>query len=239
MPEFRIAPDALRDRRENRIRLRMWGTVLLLIAIVAVVLGLRIQGLIGRDSKLVGLMMASLIGAVILAYIQAFREGMRRFKRRMVIVLDEKSILFKAPDLPAREIAFSEIAALVEGPSGFVVESVPPVRKIGVPDDIAGFEAIREKMARHHAFSTQPRKMPWRGLLTLLIVVLSWVALLNVQDTGLILLCAAIVLAFQALGTRTWWSAARSSPKRWLVAVALAFSSLAAIWVIYNRLTSY
>jgi hypothetical protein len=180
--KFRIETDALSKKREIKVRLLSWGSVLSLIAITVLVFVFRFLGLLGADSPARWLVVLALLGAVLGAYIEAARLGMRRAKRRMLFVLSDKEFIRKRSGWPDDRIAFSEIHALYDGPGGLVVESTEPLRRISVPREVNGFKDIRAELAKQHSFAAQakpPRtKLSGTGLVVWIVTILSWAALI-------------------------------------------------------------
>ena len=107
--KFKIETDALSKRREIKVRLLSWGAILSLIAIIVLVFVLRFLGLLGAESPARWLVAFALLGAILGFYIEAFRLGMQRAKRRMLFFLSDKEIIRKRDGWPDDKIAFSEM----------------------------------------------------------------------------------------------------------------------------------
>jgi hypothetical protein len=121
------------------------------------------------------------LGAVIGACILAIREALRRAEREMVFVLDDNGIARRRKGYPEVRIAFSEVDTIAEELRWLVVKSIEPGRKISIPNNVKGFEAIRAELAKHHALPPQVRKVPLKSAAPVTISVLSWAAFLMVS----------------------------------------------------------
>jgi len=180
--EFKIETDALSKRREIKVRLLSWGAILSLIAIIVLVFVLRFLGLLGAESPARWLVAFALLGAILGFYIEAFRLGMQRAKRRMLFFLSDKEIIRKRDGWPDDKIAFSEIDGVYDGRGWLVVESAEPRRKIRIPHEVSGFEELRAELARHHPFSAQakpPRaKLAWTNVVVWIVSILNWAAVI-------------------------------------------------------------
>src|SRR5271154_4674036 len=111
MPEFKIEPDALNERREAKGRLVSWSIVLLLLVMFVSIWALGFLGRlsVGSDLRwLAWLSVPALLGVVIGTFILAFREGLRRAEREMVFVLEDNGIVRKKKGFPEVRIPFSD-----------------------------------------------------------------------------------------------------------------------------------
>ena len=182
MREFKIETDALSKRRETRVRLLSWGTVLSLVGVIVLLFVLRFLGLLRADSALRWLVGLAMLGAVLGFYIEAVRLGMQREKRRMLFVLSDKEIIRKRDGWPDDKIAFSEIDGVYDRHGWLVVESAEPRRKIPIPHEVSGFEELRAELAKHHLFSAQakpPRaKLAWTNVVVWIVSILSWASVI-------------------------------------------------------------
>lgn len=178
MREFRIGTDSSSDRRET---LRSWGTPLSPIAIVAVVVF--ISSLHQRGEVAFRWLWPLMIfGTVIGAYVVAFRLGSQRAKRGMIFALSDNELIRRRSGWPDDRIAFSEIDGLYERPSGLVVESTEPLRRISIPREADGFEVIRAELGKHHSLSVNAKpsrtKLSGTGLVVAIVSILSWAAVI-------------------------------------------------------------
>lgn len=184
--EFKIETDAPNKRREI---LLLCGVTL--APIVGVLVEVLAAGFIFHPStrgdsafRWLGPLMFSgtLIGGYIIAFSVAFRLGMRRAKRQMIFALSDKEIIRRRSGWPDDAIAFSEIGALYDGPGGLVVETIAPIRRISIPREVTGLDAIRAELAKRHSFSLQTRpsraKLSWTGLIVMIVSILSWAAVI-------------------------------------------------------------
>jgi hypothetical protein len=236
--EFKIETDATSERRESRIRLLSWGAVLFLVA--STVLLFFLHSLRLKSDRIVGWLAAlTIIGAVIGAYIVAFRQGMQRFKRQMVILLSDREIVRKRRGWPDVKIAFSEIGDLREEPSWLVVDSLEPRRRIIVPKEVQGFESLRAELAKQHllvVLAKRPMMGPaMKGTVFAAISVLCWAAVLWFRDMTLVLVAGAVGLGFLVSESYRLWVLLRRGPKRFLLLVCLSLAWLAALVLICIR----
>ena len=180
--EFRIGTNASSDRREIKVRLLSWGAILSLIAITVLLFVLRFLGLLRANSDLRWLAALAMLGSVLGSYIEAARLGMRRAKRRMLFVLSDKEVIRKRDGWPDDRIAFAEIDSVYDRPDWLVVESAEPRRKIPIPREVSGLQALRAELAKHHPFSAQTRppraKLAWTNVVVWIVSILSWAAVI-------------------------------------------------------------
>jgi hypothetical protein len=236
--EFMIVTDATSERRESRIRLLSWGAVVFLVASTVLLFFLHSLRL-KADPTLRWLVAFTIFGAVIGAYIVAFRQGMQRFKREMVFLLSDKEIVRKRRGWPDVKIAFSEIADLREEPSWLIVESIEPRKRIIVPKEVKGFESLRAELAKQHPLFAQA-KLPvkgtaLKGTVFATISVLSWVAVLWLRDKRLVLIAGAVGLGFLVSESYRLWVLLRRGPRRLFLRLCLGLVCLAALVLIYVR----
>lgn len=157
MAEFRVALDVDSSRREDqRIRLALWGAVLLLVAIT-------LFALIGARSVSAGVNTALALSAAAIvmgtvggAYLLSWRNGAERAKRNAVFLLTEKELIVQRIGWPDARIGMSEIKALHEQAGRLVVESVEPGRFITVPDDVEGYGNLRAELAKYGRIGKVP-----------------------------------------------------------------------------------
>jgi len=238
MTEFRIETNALSKRREIRVRLLSWGTVLLLIMVTVLIFVLGFLGLLRADSDLhwlTWLAVPFMLGAVIGATILACREALRRAEREMVFVLDDNGIVRRRNGWPEVKIAFSEVDTLREELQYLVVYSTEPYRKIAIPRDVKGFEVICAEIAKHHPLSVR-MGFPIKSIALLMVSVLSWAAVMCFSDLKIVIPAGAIALITLASGSHRLWALLHRSSKRQLLWVSLGFAWLIAFLLIYLRL---
>jgi hypothetical protein len=124
----------------------------------------------------------TIIGGYIVAFRVAFRLGMQRAKRGMVFALSDNELIRKRSGWPDDRIAFSEIDGLYERPSGLVVESTEPLRRISIPREVDGFEVIRAEIGKHYSLSVNAKpsrtKLSGTGLVVAIVSILSWAAVI-------------------------------------------------------------
>lgn len=240
MPEFKIEADALSKRREIRVRLLSWGTVLSLAAMTVLIFVLGSLGLLRVDSDfrwVAWLSVPTMLGAVIGASILACREALRCAEREMVFVLDDTGIARRRKGFPEVKIAFPEVDYLGEEMRWLVVRSIEPRRKIAIPNNVQGFEVIRAELAKHHVLSISDQmKFPLKSTALMTASILSWAAVLWLRDLRAVIAAGAIALTLLALGSHRLWTVLRRGPKRLYSLVCLGIVWFTAILLIYLRL---
>lgn len=239
MPEFRIEPDALKERSETKARLLSWCIVLLLFAIFVSIWALGFLGLLSDGSDLrwlVWLSVPALFGVVVGTFILAFREALRRAEREMVFVLDEKGIVRRRKGFPEVRIPFSDVDALGEELGWLVVESTSPYRKIAVPNNVKGYEVIRAELTKHHALAPPVNKLPLKSAAPLIISFLSWVAVIWFRNVRLVIPAAVVGMTLLVLASRRLWILLRLRRERLLSLFCLGIVWFAAILLIYLRI---
>lgn len=153
MPEFKIEGDAL--RREARIRMVSWGSVLVLLGATVLLFTLGVSGDLSGRPDLGWLFVLTALGTVVGAYVVGFREALRYAERQMVFVLNDNEIVRKRKGYPDVKIAFSEIATLREELRWLIIKTAEPQRKIGIPNTVTGYDAICAELAKHHPLSAR------------------------------------------------------------------------------------
>jgi len=161
MSEFRVAfNEVLQRKRDGKIRLAAWGTILLLsVAAVVGILSVRCSSPL-VNTAFIWFAALLVLGAIVGAHLLAVRLGLERVERDMVFVLTDKDLVRKRSGWPDVKINFSEISALYERPGWLVVEGSKPPRKIAVPEVVEGFAAMRAELAKHGTIAAQPRSSP-------------------------------------------------------------------------------
>jgi len=238
MPEFKIEPDALNERREAKGRLVSWSIVLLLLVMFVSIWALGFLGRlsVGSDLRwLAWLSVPALLGVVIGTFILAFREALRRAEREMVFVLEDNGIVRKKKGFPEVRIPFSDVDTLGEELRWLVVKSTEPYRRIAIPNNVKGYEVIRAELTKHHALAPPVNKLPMQGPALLIISLLSWVALLCFRDVRLVIPVGVVAMTLLSLGSYRLWALFRRGPKRLFSLACLGVVWLSAILVIYLR----
>jgi hypothetical protein len=214
-----------------------WGTVLLLAAVAVFLFILRVSGYIGDSSNLGSVFVFTILCAALIAIILASREGLRYAERQMVFVLDDTGIARKRQGYPQVYIGFSEIDTLSEEMRWLIITSAEPRRKIAVPNNVRGYEAIRAELAKHHALST-PSKFPLQRATKSIALTatsfLSWAGVLWLRDPRASVVAGVVGLTLLGFGSYRLWNLLRSR-KRLLALVCLGSVWLAAILLIYIR----
>lgn len=234
MQVFRIETDALSKRREARVRLLSWGTVVSLLVIAALLFVLRLSGLLESDSTFLWLAMLALLGGVIGAVVFACREALRSAERQMVFTLDENGIIRKREGWPDLKITFPEMDTLREELRWLVIYGGAPRKKIAVPKDVADYEAIRAELVRRHPLSARA-EIPLSSIALPIISVLSWAAVVWFRDARIAIPAGVVALASLAIGSRRLWTLLHRGPKRLLMWLCLSSIWFSAILLLYIR----
>lgn len=234
MQAYKIETDALSERRETRVRLLSWGTVILLVAITVWLFFLRISGGLREDTNLGWLAVFALLGAVVGACILVWREILRRAEREMVFVLCDDGVIRRREGWPDVKIDFSEVDTLREGTRWLVIYSTEPRRKIAIPNDVRGFDEIRAELVKHHPLSARA-EFPSRSFVLPAVSILSWAAVLLVRDMRVAIPAGVIALISLVAGSRRLWALLHQGSKRLLLWICLGFVWFSAILLIYLR----
>ena len=233
MPEFRIEGDAL--RREARLRLLSWATVLLLLAASVLLFTLGFSGRLRAHPSIRLLFPFTCNGTVIGAAIVAFREALHLAERQMVFVLNDKEIVRKRKGFPDVKIAFSEIEILSEGRRYLVIKTAKPEKKIAIRNDVSGYDTIRAELAKHHPVSVPAPASVGPLLRTfglLAVAILSWIAVARFR--GVVVIVPGVVgLTTVAIGTYRMWTLLNRRLWRPLVWAAIGSAWLLAFFLIY------
>lgn len=237
MQEFKIEMNTLSRRRELRGRFLSWGTVVLLVAISVLLFALGVSWVLSGHLMLRYLFVFTVMGAVILAIIMAFRETLRRAEREMMFVLDGDGIVRRRIGWPDVKIGFSEVDTVREEMRWLVIYGGAPRKKIAVPNDVAGYEVIRAELAKHHSLSARA-DIPLRGITLPVISVLSWTVVVCFRDARVTIPAGVIGLICLTIGSRRLWILRHRGPKRVLMWGCLALIWFSAILLIYMRIQS-
>jgi hypothetical protein len=236
MREFRVAFNEISQRkRDGKIRLAAWGTILLLI--VATAIGILSAGSSYPHLNTALTWLAALIvmGAIVGAHSLAIRLGMEKAEGDMVFVLTDKDLVRKRSGWPDVKISFSEISALYERRGWFVVESVEPRRRIAIPNEVDGFASLRTELAKHSSVVVQPQRSPLR-LISMLASFLCWGVVLFSKEPRLTQGAAAIAVVLLAWESIRLNRRLHQNPKRLFVWAWVGLGWVAAILVLYLRL---
>ncbi len=236
MQEFKIEPEALKQRRDAKRRLASWGIVLLLFAMSVSIYALGFLGLLSADSDLrwlAWLSVPAILGAGFGAFVLAFREAMRRAEREMIFVLDDNAIVRRRNGFPDVRIAFSDVDTLCEELRWLIVKSTNPVRRIVIPKNINGYDVIRAELTKHHALAAPVKKLPLRSIAEITVFVLSWVAVLSFRDVKVVIPAAVIAMTLFAFGSHRVWMLLYRGPRRRFSLFCIGILWLVAILLIY------
>jgi hypothetical protein len=235
VPEFKIEGDAL--RREARIRMLSWGSVLLLLGATVLLFTLGVFGDLSASPDLRWLFVLTGLGTVVGACVVGFREALRLAERQTVFVLNDDEIVRKRKGYPDVKIAFSEIATLREELRWLIIKTAEPQRKIAIPNTVSGYDAICAELAKHHPLSARVDRVeiPLKTTALLAAAIISWTAAMWSRDVGVVILSGTAGLITLAIGSHSVWTALHSRVKRPLLWASLGGAWLMAILVIYLR----
>jgi hypothetical protein len=209
-----------------------WGIALLLMAITVFIFVLRFLGLTAGPNA-GWLAVLAFLGALFGGCILACREAMNYAERQMVFVLGDNEIIRKRHGYPDVKIAFSEIETLTEELRWLIVTSIGPRRKIAVPSNVRGYEAIRAELAKHHALSP-PSRFPLKGTVLMTVSLLSWAAVIWLRDLKAVIPAGGIGLTLLVFGSYRLWVLLRRRRKTLLALVCLGFVWIA-VAVVFLR----
>src|SRR2546427_12465974 len=115
--EFKVSPDrASSQRHDLRIRLFLWGAVLLLVGITIIgIVGVRSIGQAAETALVVtaGAIVVCVVGA---AYALGGQEGIERAKQNTVFLLTNDDLIRQRTGSPDVRIGLSEVKSLSERP---------------------------------------------------------------------------------------------------------------------------
>ena len=235
MPEFKIEGDAL--RREARIRMLSWGSVLLMLGVTILLFALGVSGDLSASPDLRWLFVLTGLGTVVGACVVGAREALRLAERQMVFVLNDDEIVRKRKGYPDVKIAFSEIATLREELRWLIIKTAEPQRKIAIPNTVSGYDAICAELAKHHPLSARVDRVeiPLKTTALLAAAIISWTAAMWSRDVGVVILSGTAGLITLAIASHSVWTVLHSRVKRPLLWASLGGAWLMAILVIYLR----
>jgi len=149
MREFKIVPDKNSERRRDRkIRLILWSTVLALIGVTVLgILGARSEN-IQLHTVLVYIAWSIVAGTLLGVHFLGMRLGTEKIQRDLIFVLTDKDLVRRRNGWPEIRIGFDEISSVCLRKGGLVIESVEPRRKIYVPKKVDGFEFLRAELSK-------------------------------------------------------------------------------------------
>ena len=235
MQAFRFEADELSKKHDTKVRVLSWGAVAVLFLAAIAIFFLGVSGRIAHDSNLKWLFVFAGVGAPIGVNIIAFREGLRRAEREMVFILDDAGIVRRRDGYPDIKISFSEFAYVGDELRWLVIESVEPRRKIAIPNEVAGFEVIRDEIIKHHPLDRR-KEYRSKSIVLPITAALSWAAVLLFHDVRLIVVAGAIALITLLVGCRRFWSVMHEGPKRVLMWVGIGCTWITAILLICIRI---
>jgi hypothetical protein len=202
--EFKVSPDrASSQRHDLRIRLFLWGAVLLLVGITIIgIVGVRSIGQAAETALVVtaGAIVVCVVGA---AYVLGGQEGIERAKQNTVFLLTNDDLIRQRTGSPDVRIGLSEVKSLSERPGWLLVESAEPRKRIAIPNNVERFQFLRSELIKHGPLVQSPRRSPFLALLLGLPTVaslLSWALVFWSKEPRLVKTAACIALAMFAWG---------------------------------------
>jgi len=236
MSQFRVVLNDAARKRDLRIRLVAWGTVLALL--VATFVG--IYGALSSHPRVSTAFtwFAVLIAAcaIVGAYMLALRLGAERVERGLAFLLTEEGLVRKRPGWPDVEIGFAEIKSLYQRPGWLVVESGEPRRTVAIPERVEQFASLRTELAKHSPIVAAPRRSPVR-FVSLVASFFCWGLVLWSKDVGVVVAAGAVALILLGWEFFRLFGQLRRSPKRVALSVLIGLSWAAAALLVYLRVT--
>jgi len=236
MSEFRVNSNKESTlRRDHGTRLILWGAVLVLSCITLfAVFGAHSAGpqINTALAWLAGLIVAGAVGSV---YFLSYRQGMEKVKRDLCFELTDKDLIRRKAGWPDVRIGLQEIHVLYEGQGWLVVESVEPIRKMAIPAEVEGFAVLRAELAKHNSIVTRRRRsvLVFTVFTPLVVSLICWQVATESKNSTARGLAAAAALMIFAWGSVQLVRLMNGKPKRFLVWIALGFSWVAAILLVY------
>ncbi len=150
--------------------------------------------------------------------ILSFREALRFAERSMIFVLNDNGIVRKRRGFPDVSIRFSEIQYVGEELRWLIVKSTEPQRKIAIPNDVSGYEIIREELARHHALdiealSSHASSLAWSSL-WLIATTISWFLFLSSHYRSIVVPAGLFAFTSVVVGCVRLWRVLGRSLRR-------------------------
>lgn len=237
MQQFRIESASFNHNVVRRVR--SWGPVATLATLTISLFILGVSGIF-RGRSIFGLMFVlSLLGTVIGSWIAAYREGIEHAERQMTFILDDSSIIRKRKGYADITISFAELASLSEERRYLIVRGIEPDRKLVISRDVTGYEILRAELERHCAISAIKRpllKDPlW--LLWFLLSIIAWGAVIWFSSFTIFISALAVALLSLVFATFRTLGLMHRGVARLVLLICLGFAWLAAIMVIYIRLS--
>lgn len=234
MSQFRVVFNDASRKRDLRIRLAAWGTVLALL--VATFVGIY-GALSSRPRVSTAFTWAAVLivaCAIVGAYLLALRLGVERVERGLAFLLTEEGLVRKRPGWPDVQIGFAEIKALYQRRGWLVVESGEPRRTVAIPERVEQFESLRTELAKHSPMVAAPRRSPVR-LVPLVASFFCWALVLWSRDVGVVMAAGAVALILLGWEFSRLFRSLRRSPKTVALYVLIGLSWAAAALLVYLR----
>jgi hypothetical protein len=196
MSEFKIVSRQETDtRREYKVRLLTWGSVVAVAVIaLASLYAVRFSNR-ELDNVLIVLVVVLMTGAIVGGPFFAARLGLERLERDLVFELTDTEMIRRRRGFPDIRIGLSEIDGLHERSGWLVVESSKPRRMMAIPEALEGFDVLRAELLKHCSIVAKRQRSLLDAAL-LLVSLFCWGILLWSRSTvaGLLAAISALVL---------------------------------------------
>jgi hypothetical protein len=235
MTEFRVSPQGTsKHGHDRRIRLILWGAVLLLSGITLFSFyGARLPA----TNALIAVAVVTITaGAVGSAYFFAYKVGIERAKLKTVFLLTEKDLVRQQSGWPEVRIGLSEVKALSEGRGWLLVRTAEPIRSITIPDDVEGFNSLRSELIKHGPIIDSPRRFSFRAVVPAAVCFFCWALVFLSSQRGVVISAGGFALLVSARGSLHVGKLLSGSRKRFLLWAVLAATWAEALWIFYKRL---
>jgi hypothetical protein len=236
MHEFKYTNDKLLSRRRDfHVRIALWSMVAASVAIgIFALYGTHVTD---SNTNVILAVLAALIvaGIVISAFILAFRHAEEVARSESVLVLTDNNLSYRRSGRPDVQIRLSAISALYSRGSHLIVEGADPRRQIMIPQDIAEFQTLSERLAEHHSIDIQPTLdvlIFARAIIYALCCALVLWSRLNIVT----ILASAIGLGIVGVESFYLYAKIRQNPKRWHSLVILVCEWLGVVLIACFRI---
>ncbi len=132
----------------------------------------------------------------------AFRGGLYRWGREIVLLMDEDGITKRREGFPDERINYTEIRSLREARWWLVVVSVKPFGSMTIPKAVKGFETIRAELAKHHPLAdpAEAKTSPLGITVSLVAYGLCWGPIVFFVVSKSVVLAGVLALAMLSAG---------------------------------------
>lgn len=188
------------------------------------------------NTALIGISAATILSAIVAAYLLAFRHGMQIVQSRLAFLLTDEELVRKSDRYPEVRIRLSEISALYEHKHWLFVESAQSASKITIPTTIEGFESLREELGKHSPLTIARQSFSLWFILIIAGYTLCWSVTLWSHDAAIVGLAGSGVVVFLIWQSLLGYRQLRRIPQRFVIWLPIALSWLAAVLLLYLRI---